>query len=478
MRTIKNSLTFTKHFHIPETKFASTGALDVVLNLDTRLFIDPLLLASSTQAEMRAARKTFIAHFENVIKLLAASKKPGDIPWRNAARLLRFHEIGATCLGYGMTSVRGSGFGSFLSDSLMQVAKEIVDLGVKDPDLFLALALIEEGIGPDRISDMTTNIILPDIVAYNVRILRTLGITLTGFRVAGANASLPANPFQPSIPILLLPKDVLRSLPIVTDWADVEDAAYHNQVLREKVNREIGEIWYAKTRKDKQKLRSTLVASKVAFETFLEAIHSVSTGPYDTKLDKEGIVAWVKFIRMATADFPLDLRKWSGRKLTLADVAKVVAQIVSRFKVLIEDKSIWKEFWAGKKHRPESSAQRIFYAVADSYCVANDIDLSPEASSGNGPVDFKASAGHGQKVLVEIKLSTNSKLLPGYQKQIELYKKAEETTKGIYLVIDLGNLGKRADKLVSMYNAALEKGLSPSELVFVDASPKKSASKR
>ena len=181
---------------------------------------------------------------------------------------------------------------------------------------------------------------------------------------------------------------------------------------------------------------------------------------------------------MATSGFPLDLKKWAGRKLTVSDVEEVVQAITDRFKILVEDKGLWKEFWAGKKNRPEPAAQRLFYAIADSYCKANDIDLTPEASSGNGPVDFKASVGSSKKVLVEIKLSSNSKLLTGYQKQLELYKQAEETAKGIYLVVDIGTLGKKGEKLVAMYNGALEKGLHPSELVFVNAKPKKSASKR
>ena len=53
----------------------------------------------------------------------------------------------------------------------MQTAREIVDLGVDDPDLFVAMGLFEEGIGPDRISDMASNVILPDLLAFNVRVL-------------------------------------------------------------------------------------------------------------------------------------------------------------------------------------------------------------------------------------------------------------------------------------------------------------------
>jgi hypothetical protein len=478
MAAIQNINSFSKYFRISDSEMAASSALDVVLNADTKLFIDPLLLSASSQPEMRNARKTFTGHFERIIEILSLSKARGDVPWRNAARLLRFHEVGGTCLGYGAGSVRGSGMGSFLSDTLMTTAKEIIDLGVKDPDLFLALALIEEGIGPDRISDMTTNIILKDVIDYTVRVVSDFKMPLRPFRLAGVDARLPENPFFRSMPVLLLPKDVLRSLPIVTDWEGVEDAASHNQELRDRINRDIGELWAAKTRKDKAKLRDVLLSSKDALIALLDAIHSVDKKPYDTELDEDGLVTWIRFIRMATSDFPLDLKKWAGRKLSLSDVKEVVQAITDRFKILVEDKGLWKEFWAGKKNRPEAAAQRLFYAIADSYCKANDIDLTPEASAGNGPVDFKASVGSSKKVLVEIKLSSNSKLLTGYQKQLELYKQAEETAKGIYLVVDVGTLGTKGEKLVAMYNSALEKGLHPSELAFVDAKQRKSASKR
>ena len=41
----------------------------------------------------------------------------------------------------------------------------------------------------------------------------------------------------------------------------------------------------------------------------------------------------------------------------------------------------------------ESAAQLVFFGIASSYCAANDLDITPEANSGRGPVDFKFSKG-------------------------------------------------------------------------------------
>lgn len=59
------------------------------------------------------------------------------------------------------------------------------------------------------------------------------------------------------------------------------------------------------------------------------------------------------------------------------------------------------------KSKHESAAQLLFYGVADSYCAANNIDLSPESNAGRGPVDFKLSRGSTDKVIVEVKLTSN-----------------------------------------------------------------------
>ena len=151
--------------------------LDPTLNLDTALFVDPLLLPQSRHQEISTdANAAYEAHFVRVIRLLAASKTVGDVPWRSAMRQLSFPEIKGICLGYGSQSVSGSGSGSDMLDRVIKTAKEIVDLGVSDPDLFVAMALFEDGFGPDRISDMTCNIIFKDLLSFNKRMLTELPV--------------------------------------------------------------------------------------------------------------------------------------------------------------------------------------------------------------------------------------------------------------------------------------------------------------
>lgn len=78
--------------------------------------------------------------------------------------------------------------------------------------------------------------------------------------------------------------------------------------------------------------------------------------------------------------------------------------------------------WDSKKSkpRPESMSQMLFYMIASVYCKINNLDITPEAETGRGPVDFKVSSGFSDRVLVEVKLSSNPGLLHGYTTQLEL----------------------------------------------------------
>ena len=414
MGKIRDPIRFSDHFGIEESLLNTLGVLNPNLNVDTPLFLDPLLLSQSKHAEMRKAAGTYRAHFEMVIAFLSKTKVADDVAWRSARRLMTFPELRYTCLGYGGSSVAGSGSGTETRSNVLATAKEVVDLGIDDPDLFAAMAVFEDGIGPDRIGDMTATVILSDLIAFNERILGQLKVPtqLVTMRLKNGSvhsARLPINPHAKGhIPVILVPTDVLRDLPIANEWSEVDDAASKNRELRDRINRHLGDIWLAKTRKDKADMRRRILASKEAFAVFLDSLKSAGTKAYDTEVDPLGIIVWRRVAALIASEAPakFDVPK----RLDVNGVAKVVEQIIDQFKFLVEERGLARELYANGERRPESSAQHLFYAVAHSYCLANDIDITPEAETGRGPVDFKASQGFKARVLVEIKLSDNSKL--------------------------------------------------------------------
>jgi len=476
MAKVKNPTTFADYFKLPPEKLAELGVFNPTLAIDIKLFIDPLLLSQSQHDEICiTAVKIYREHFKNIIKLLAASKKFNDVHWRNARRLFQFHEIEGTCLGYGAGSISGSGFGIHLINRVMRTGKEIVDLGIDDPDLFVVMALFEEDIGPDRISDMTTNVIFKALIDFNQRILSELDIPTRNYTYHGDKIKFATNPFHKKrIPIILIPRDILKKLPIATSWDDIQDVAHKNQLLRDKVNSHIAQIWATKSKRDKTKLKMQALSSKEAFQTLLDSIHQIPTQPYDLEADPLGLIKWAEVAKLFSERFPLQIP--TPATLNLDTVYNIILQIISQFRQLVENNGLWKNLWYKNKPLYEKYTQRLFFAISYSYCKANNIEISPEVDSGTGQVDFKFSTGFNSRVLVEIKLSTNSKLISGYKKQIEAYKLAEETMRAIYLVVDVGYMHKKDEQLLKIQSEFLNKGFPVSELEFVDAKRKRSAS--
>lgn len=476
MAIIRDPVLFSKQFGVKPKCLADLDLFDSTINADTRLFIDPLLLQHSSHNAIRTdALAEFEKYFGDIISLLRSSTSVGDKPWRSADELFTFKEPRETCLGYGDRTTRGSAIGKALRQQLMTTASEIIKLGVDDPALFALMGLLEAKIGPDRISDMTTRAIKPALYRFNEQVLRKLGIATEKFDTDIGEFNLCPNPFETTrYPVVLVPRDILRPLPIVNDWSDIADAASKNASLRKRVNDTIGDIWRLKTKKDKEAARTAVLTDPKALRALLDAIAISDQVPYDAQADIEGHYLWRAVLAEMATLFPVKII--APKRASGSELERVVDEIIAAFTDLVENKGQWIHFWHGDKPRHERSAQRLFFAIADIYCKFNDIDISPESHSGAGPVDFKFSSGYDARVLVEVKLSTG-KVVHGYEVQLERYKKAESTFRARYLVVNVGRMGKKLEEVLLIKNSRAKKKEPVSPIIEVDGRRKKSASK-
>ena len=478
MAILRNPSLFSQFFGVDSDELARLSIFDPILNSDTKLFIDPLLLRQSSHKTIRQdAVAAFESYFGDIIKILKYSKAHGDVPWRNAERLFTFREPRETCLGYGDRTIHGSAIGPELRARLMRTAKEIIDLGVNDPELFALLGLLEDNIGADRISDMTTQAVRPALIKFNTKVLPLLKVPTENFRLGGETYPLIRNPFEVDArtPVLLLPKDILRELPIAHDWYDVANAAGRNEELRQRVNKRIGDIWAIRTKKEKDEARRAALSSRQAFEALMEAVGLCDKEPYNPTADPEGHYAWRKLLTQIAEQFPLRIAKPKAN--TLEELERIVDTIIEAFIDLVENKGQWYHLWQNGEPRRERAAQRLFFAVSEVYCKANNIDVSPETDSGGGPIDFKFSSGYDARVLVETKMSTG-RVVHGYQTQLEVYKKAESTMRGKYLVVDVGKMGQKLEKIIAIKNERAQRSAPTSDIFVVDGRKKLSASRR
>lgn len=339
--------------------------------------------------------------------------------------------------------------------------------------------------GADRISDMTSHIVLQCLISFTTRTCEKLNIDTHEFAIrelGGKKFSLPANPLKSNKePILLVPKDVVRDLPTASDWDSVQSAAAETEELRHRVNVDIGDIWAAKTKKDKARIRESITSSKERFELFLDVFNRAVDDPYNTAIDHQGQLYPSDLRQNLQRDYPLDLSAYSQKNLDINEAQQVVEMIIEQFRQLIENNGLWRLLYNEKTGAPrhERAAQQIFFAVANSYCAANNLDLTPEANAGAGPVDFKISSGAQLKILVEIKKSNNPKIVHGYESQLETYKESEKTRHAHYVIVDVGGLSVANRKALSDLHTAevAAKGANASKIWSVDGTPKQSASK-
>ncbi|WP_298845970.1 hypothetical protein [uncultured Ruegeria sp.] len=475
---------FSKVFGLSSNTLRSLGVFDPTLDVDARLFIDPFLLPHSQHKEFSDCAFTkYEEHFTGIYSLITHSRTEGDKAWKAALKKFQFSEakgMSGTCLGYSKTSTKGHAFGPIKAAQSLRWAKQVIELGVKDPEMFSALSLFEEGIGADLISDMIAAIAIECILKFNERVISEISketpIPLQEFTLRGHKAMLPQNPFsnQPE-PVILLADDILKNLPILDDPKNIPKVVEGNENLRDRVNEHIGEVFATKTKKDKEHIKDRAMESSAAFQTFLDMLKLLEQSNYNVYQDPEGLLAWRDIAASTTAINKLHLVVDNSLP-RLERLNKVVLSIIEKFTALVEDNRLYRVFYHEDKPRKESFAQLLFYAIASSYCDAADVGLTAEADAGVGPVDFKFSDG-ADSVLVEVKLSTNSSTVKGFTNQLEAYNKAERSGYGHYLVIDVGKLG---NKWKSLQTIAAENPefANTNKLHLVDGNLKQSASKR
>ena len=236
-----------------------------------------------------------------------------------------------------------------------------------------------------------------------------------------------------------------------------------------------------KTKRDKERIRTTILQRREAFQEFLDLFERAVGEPYNIREDHLGEIYPADLRRQIAAQLPLDLTRFGGRRLNADEVAEVVSLIIQHFTTLIEQNGLWELLYDDDRITPrrEKAAQRLFFAVAAAYCSANNLDLSPEADAGCGPVDFKVSQGAESKIIVELKKSTNNKLVDAFDSQVGAYVGAEKPYASHYVVINVGRLTtQKRERLNQLHADAVRlDGIAP-HLWYVDATPRESASRR
>ena len=460
---------------------------DPKLHMDTELFVDPFLMFDETEPPWDTVHDRLIEFFNGAMLHVADSN--GDrssAAWRRAAAMFSFPEPAEFCLGYGSKTIFGSGSGRGLGNTMLEAALASIEIGSLNISEFGELLLFGEGFGADRISDMVCNIIKDDLVEYTnsvtsrhgvetvARSLSHVGYDFGSARWRRKKVELALNPcWDPQPGVILVPHRFLDELPGLDDgtfW----DWVYSNR--NEQLRDDIGySITQGLDRREVIALakRRGLLRRKYGIQ-YVADRRAAHPQPYDHENDP------------AFKTTALNAGQQIAIQLELAPPSDPAAfcdfvdGLVSHFKWMIEDRGLWRALWSGQNARNEVDAQHIFHAAVLLSCKDRDIDLSPEANAGQGPVDFKFSNGWARRSLVELKFAKSSSFWSNLERQPAAYMAGEGIDCGIILVIQHKDRDlepafvARVEKIVA--KVSTEQNLIY-RVVFVDGRPRRSASK-
>ena len=449
-------------------KFNDLGIFDALLDKDSNFFINVIRLKESTVPEFKMAYSNLNIFFGNLATLLNEADSPtlDDVMFRNARKKCKFHEINGINLGFA-SSAHGAGWGNTLIDSFLSDAYQIVKKGSRQPEIFQLVSLFEEGVGGDRVSDMIASIIEEDIKKYTLRVMSELGIVKNNYpNLTFTSEGLVQNPYK-SIPILMLPAEILHELPIARDWYDIDRVVLENETIRREISAEIGKVWTKWQSSEKKRyLKNHVFMNPDVCRRVIDGYKKEKMEVMNLKEDSEYMAHLIFKKMQQSINFKVENQCLTSFEATIA--------ILNIFKDWVENNRGWVEIQDAPEKRREKSVQRYLCLAAKYFVDINNLDISPESDSGRGPVDIKLSRGK-DKTLAEIKLSTNNQYIHGYCTQVQEYAKAERTRNLIYVFVDLGN-PERLNTLMTMHKKNKKSGIECPELFIIDAREKKSAS--
>jgi len=207
--------TFSKHFGLGKSQ-GELDFVDVRLNRDIALFVDPFAISQRVDRWSQDSHAHLLAFFQKLVDYIRAGR-------HDEARRLLMHlrEPNETRFGLSRGRPQGAGIGEYQADQLFHVLRESNAVRTGFLSSLEECELMIDGIGWDKISDLTTNIIRDKLAQYTSEQCDLHGVP-TREVALGPYFSLDAQdwvseylklPVAGGRPILLVPKAVARFEP-------------------------------------------------------------------------------------------------------------------------------------------------------------------------------------------------------------------------------------------------------------------------
>lgn len=475
---------YSKFFGVPHSAFEEKGVLDGFIGRDMRLHIDPLRLKNTQVPEFIGSYESvFLKYFDRFAHLVDAmpSEEEDDTFFPLIVENMQFPEIPNVGLGYSVSGRPGKGMNGKTTKQIAKTTVKVIKAGMRDPELFLFMHLFEKNVGADRISDMAVSILRHQILSYTQRVAADLNIATREFEFEDVTYTVP---FYEDEPMHFFPTTLLADLPMATSYDEISDVCDYNKGLVGRVCKAVHGEWkqFFEGTDRKNVLKNALLNNPEAYKEAISYFRSLSAVPYDFSEDKKKLYFKARIEELVTKVLE---EQGTTKKLSPEEVLQSTRSACMLFKECVENHRSYKLMYYEKSKiaKSEDYAQELLFVISEAYIKAKgaDIDISPEADTGVGKLDFKFSQGSNSRVIIETKLSNNNDLLHGYVTQLPDYVNSQHGTYGIYVVVIVDSKKNKISQLKKLRDIEAKRDkndLSQYEIIFVDARERPTASKR
>ncbi|MDR0887263.1 MAG: hypothetical protein LBM97_01070 [Candidatus Nomurabacteria bacterium] len=441
---------FSDYFNVSRDTIKEHGAIDISLINDTPLFVDPFLIFESEKEEYQVLHTEITKY----LRFLQSRQFVGDKG--EFDRLLHFDEVKQTWLGFSLNGNAGLGLGRQFADALIKNISNIIppkdnDLGI---DIHLEkLCLLGDGIGNDKVSDFTTNLIKIFLAEYTQQfaiknidsaLLREVPVdkAVFDYNTRRWKPKVFTLPFHSELNdyVLLTPRDILTKSDLWINNKGLYDQFIElpdrisNEQLRDEINEYISSLMpnseEEPSKEDLQQLYSKVMKKyPILIDAYIKSREDDGYLVFEHSLDE---VAFVEDIYSDNAKHAIGVLNQDTLFYTFGDFNNSYDEAMSKIDILkdnIENNDLYRMFYDkdGKRVQGENGLQRLYKLIWSA--SKSKFDVNPETNHGRGPVDFAVSYGSNDKTIVEFKIASNTKLESNLSKQLDVYAAADISSK-------------------------------------------------
>ena len=440
---------FSDFFEVSAISLEKYGAFNISLINDLPLFVDPFLLFNSKKTEYRQLHD----HITNYVKYLREKSEDPNISLGLLQAWYLFPEVKQNWLGFSLVGNQGAGlrddFAKALHKNLHAIFSGFGEEKITKGSHLEKLCLIKEGVGRDKISDFTTNLIKEFLLNYtqeftvknipeNLRRKVSVDKVRFNYQTQTWESDIFELPFYLGDYVILTPKDMLTKDDL---WINKDDLYndYHsiptaipNEQLRAQIDNYFRFLLPRKYKDAdvKSAISQVIIKYPEVLDYYIRQKENTGNQALSVSAIKvqEAEQQYIKQIKTLSDELRTQTSFYSVEGKTYEEALSRIHFL----KDVIENQDGYRLFYVNGNPIKREQDLQILYRLT---WHATDADVNREVNNGRGPVDYKVSRGRHDATLVEFKLAKNTQLEKNLQNQVEIYKKANNTSKAIKVIL-------------------------------------------